>query len=306
MGPDSSDYGALDMTARYNDLETDISALSGAELLKLERKIATRHSQFLPWGIVLWAFGNILCWLSLWPLILSHTIPLWLGFVVATINMALVYLPTHEAQHYIIGRPGTKWYWLNEAVGHGTSWLFLYPYEFLRVTHLDHHRFANNRDLDPDINTHADSALQAIWATIRNRQPDSPLLSDYARCLLRHGRADLIDLALIYRSVYLVVLIGLAVSGYAIEAFFLIWLPYQIGITYIQFFLSYAPHSHGPTEGRYLDTRNWRSKVGNIGSMGMQFHIVHHLYPYIPLSRTPAAYREMRPILIARGCQMEN
>lgn len=27
----------------------------------------------------------------------------------------------------------------------------------------------------------------------------------------------------------------------------------------------------------------------------------HHLHPYIPLTRTPAAYREMRPILEARG-----
>jgi len=38
--------------------------------------------------------------------------------------------------------------------------------------------------------------------------------------------------------------------------------------------------------------------------MGMQYHIVHHLHPYIPLSQTPAAYREMKPILRARGCDL--
>lgn len=293
------------MTAGLPHEQTDLSGLSNAELLKLEREIAKRHSGMLPWGIVVWAFANVLCWLALWPLVLTGTVPLWLGFFVATINMSLVYLPTHEAQHHIIGRPGTKWHWLNEAVGHGTSWLFLYPFEFLRITHLDHHRFANNPECDPDISSHAKGPWRAIWASIRNRQPDSPMLGDYAQCLARHGREDLIGLTLVYRSLYLALLVGLAWLGYALEAFFLIWLPYQIAVTYVHIFLSYAPHSHGMKEGRYLDTRNWRSKVGNIGSMGMQFHIVHHLHPYIPLSRTPAAYWEMRPILVARGCRLE-
>jgi beta-carotene hydroxylase len=39
--------------------------------------------------------------------------------------------------------------------------------------------------------------------------------------------------------------------------------------------------------------------------MGMQFHIIHHLYPRIPLMRTPAAYRALRPILEVRGCDLE-
>ncbi|AMU90207.1 Oxidoreductase [Sphingopyxis macrogoltabida] len=65
------------------------------------------------------------------------------------------------------------------------------------------------------------------------------------------------------------------------------------------------PHHPGKDQSRYGNTRNWRSMVGNIGTMGMQYHIVHHLHPYIPLTRTPAAYREMLPILKARGCSLE-
>ena len=75
-------------------------------------------------------------------------------------------------------------------------------------------------------------------------------------------------------------------------------------ITYLLFFLSWAPHHPMTARGRYLDTRSWKSKVGNIGSMGMQYHIVHHLHPYIPLTDTPAAYHEMRPLLVARGCDL--
>lgn len=293
------------MTYTAGAASDDLSILSNAELIRLEREVAKRHSGMVPWGVVVWAFANTLCWLGLWPLVLTGTIPLWLGFVVATVNLSLVYLPTHEAQHHIIGRPGTKWYWLNELVGHATSWLWLYPFEFLRVTHLDHHRFANNPDLDPDIQSHAEGPWSAIWASIRSRQPVGGLVDDYLRSIIRNGRTDLLVLTLLYRFGYFGILIGLAWSGYALEALLLWWLPYQIALTYIQFFLSYAPHSPGLGQGRYADTRNWRSKLGNLGSMGMQFHIVHHLHPYIPLSRTPAAYWEMRPILQARGCSLE-
>jgi beta-carotene hydroxylase len=38
----------------------------------------------------------------------------------------------------------------------------------------------------------------------------------------------------------------------------------------------------------------------------MQYHIVHHLYPTIPLNKTPAAYRALRSILAERGCNLDN
>ena len=110
--------------------------------------------------------------------------------------------------------------------------------------------------------------------------------------------------ALAYRIGFIAILGALAWNGYALEALFLWWLPYQIAITDLTFFLSWAPHHPGNEASRYRNTRSWKSMVGNIGSMGMQFHIVHHLHPYIPLVRTPAAYREMRPILEARGCDL--
>ena len=56
--------------------------------------------------------------------------------------------------------------------------------------------------------------------------------------------------------------------------------------------------------GRYRDTRAFKSRLGNMFSMGMQYHIVHHLYPRIPLVLTPAAYRDLRPILEKRNCDL--
>ncbi|MBD2840747.1 fatty acid desaturase [Erythrobacter rubeus] len=282
----------------------DLSALSDGELRKLELKIARKYSGRVPWIAVFWAFGNLAVWLSLWPLVMSGILPLWLAFPIAVINLSLIYLPTHEAQHDIIARPGTKLRWLNELVGHATSWVMVMPFQVLRVTHLDHHRHTNDPELDVDITSSASGPWQALWRTVQIRQPGAKRNQDYVASLVRNGREDLVALSLIYRAGFIAILGTLAWSGYALEAFFLWWLPYQIAMSYIIFFLSWAPHHPGTHRGRYDNTRSWKSAVGNIGSMGMQFHIVHHLHPYIPLHLTPAAYREMRPILEARGCRL--
>lgn len=292
------------MNAQSPILPADLSQLSDAQLRKLERQIARKHSGMFPWEAVMWAFGNLAVWLSLWPLVFSGLLPLWAAFPIATVNMALVYLPTHEAQHDIIARPGQRLRWLNELVGHATSWMLVYPFEVLRVTHLDHHRHTNNPELDVDIGTKADGPWSAIWGTIQGRQPGAKRNHDYAGAVLRANRPGLILLSLGYKIVFIAILGALAWNGYALEALFLWWLPYQIAITYIVFFLSWAPHHPGNEQGRYRNTRSWKSKVGNIGSMGMQYHLVHHLHPYIPLTRTPAAWREMKPILEARGCEL--
>jgi beta-carotene hydroxylase len=52
--------------------------------------------------------------------------------------------------------------------------------------------------------------------------------------------------------------------------------------------------------GRYRDTRSFRSIGGTWWTSGMTAHVVHHLHPRIPMDRTPAAFKEMLPVLRAR------
>ncbi len=285
---------------------TDYASMTEEQLREVEREIARRHLNRFPTIAVVWAFANVACWLALWPLVFMDVIPLWAGFIVATINMMLCYLPSHEAQHSIIARPGEKLRWLNELVGTVSSAPLVMPYRVLRETHMEHHKYANDPELDPDYGTHADTPLGAIWASIQTRQP-RPYggRNAYGATLERKGRQDLLAEAAVYELVFYGTLFALAWSGFALEAALLWWLPRYLGITYLHFYLSWAPHNPGLETGRYSDTRSFRSKLGNIGSMGMQYHIVHHLYPRIPLTRTPAAYREMRPVLEALGANVK-
>lgn len=284
----------------------DIALMSDAELMQLEREIARRHIGKFPYLAVFWAFGNLAVWLALWPLVFMGIVPLWLGFIIATFNIMLSYLPSHEAQHDIIAKPGSKLRWLNQLVGHLSTIPLSLPYRIAKYTHMAHHKHANDPELDPDYSTHAPGPLSAIWQSIKNRQPRAKGgFNAYGEMLSREGRLDLLMDGILYEIVFYAVLIVSAWNGYALEAALLWWLPRHIGLTYIQYYLSWAPHHPGNEKGRYRNTRGFRAALGNIGSMGMQYHIVHHLHPRIPLYRTPRAYWELKPILEARGCRIE-
>ncbi|MBO6565839.1 MAG: fatty acid desaturase [Pseudomonadales bacterium] len=282
----------------------DWDAMTDAELDVMERRIAGKYMHMVPWGAVAWGLGNCLVWFALWPLVFVGYLPLWLGFIIATLNVALSYLPSHEAQHNIIAGEGKPLRWLNELVGHVSTIPLVYPYRMLRYTHYEHHKHTNDPDRDPDFNVHANSDWHFLGKSILNRQPESARSDAYPETLKRTGNGHMILDGVIYQAIYLVILFTLAWTGHAIEAALLWWLPKHIAITYIEYYLSWAPHHPGDEKGRYRDTRAFKSYWGNILSMGMQYHIIHHLYPRIPLSKTPAAYREMKPILERKGCEL--
>ena len=263
----------------------------------------------MPWMMVVWALGNLAIWLSLWPLVLMGILPLWAAFFIASINVALSYLPSHEAQHSNIAKEGHTLRWLNELVGNVSTIPLVFPYRVLRLTHMKHHAHTNDPELDPDYWTKAPGWFAAVWQSVKNRQPGA--IDSYGIALEKMGdtpevRAAVLE-AIVWRLAHIAILIALAWSGFALEAFFLWFLPKHIGSAYIQLFLSWAPHHPYEKQGRYRDTRAWALGpvrwLGNIISLGMEFHVIHHLHPAIPLFRNGPAYYEMRNILIARSIQ---
>lgn len=297
------------MSALATLQDRDLSELSSQELQRLERSIADQFMGGLPWGSIVWAFTNLAVWLSLWPLTLSGVLPFWVAAPIATLNVILAYLPSHEAQHRIIAREGERLFWLNELVGHLSLIPMGLAYEMARLTHYQHHLHANDLELDPDINTKSDSAWHMIVNDIASQlQTVSKMSTSYAKALERIGTDDARRAgvtALMYQLVFTALLIGFAWAGYALEVAAIVWLPHIVGGVYIRFFLSWAPHHPAAKMGRYRDTRGFRSRLGNILTMGMQYHIIHHLYPRMPLMRHPAAFRALRPILVARGCRLD-
>tara|TARA_R110001599_G_scaffold276543_1_gene477832 strand:- start:1059 stop:1961 length:903 start_codon:yes stop_codon:yes gene_type:complete len=280
--------------------------MTEAELRKQERLIARKYADRFPWEVPVWGLGNLLIWLSLWPLVFLDILPLWLAFPIACVNVMACFLPAHEAVHGMIARPGQRLRWLNELVGHLSLLPMAMPYRIQKLTHFEHHKHVNHPENDPDITTQSKGPWDAIWQSFVQRQRGKGgVLRGYGYILEKIGRSDVLVDGALYQLGFFAALFTLAWSGYAIEAALLWWAPRHIGIAYIQFFFSWAPHHPAVKRGRYDNAKFFKSRVGNIASMGMQYHLIHHLHPFIPLTDTPKAFRELRPILEARGCRFE-
>lgn len=273
-------------------------------LRALEKAIAEKYIGGFPWVMVIWPLANTTLWLSLWPLAFNGVIPLWAGFLIASLNAVAAYLPSHDAQHHIIAPEGSRWHWFNEFIGWYALIPLAMPLSILRVTHFEHHRNTNDPERDPDYPMAAATLPQALVKAMVKTQPRHERYSAIlerlgtpaAKSALLHGAAT--------KFVHYTMLAALAWSGFVWEAVLLWWLPIRIAHVYVNIYLSWAPHQPMIERGRYRETRAFRSIWGNLGSSGMQYHIIHHLYPTIPLNRHPAAFRELRPILEARGCEL--
>lgn len=276
------------------------------DLLKEEMAIAREFHGGRMWPYAVAAFGCFAVWISFFPLAIMGQINLGVAFVLSCIFATGGYVTSHEAMHSNIGRPGEKTRWLNEAVGAVSTIPIVFPFSMARMMHLEHHYHCNDPVKDPDYTDGAPNALMAWYKTWYNRQPGvDGSIHHYKRILAEMGTpeaARALKETMLLQLVFMAVLFTMAWSGYAIEAALIWWLPRHIGLSYIRFYLSWAPHH--PREGktaRYEQAKIFKSRLGHVLSMGMETHLIHHLYPGIPNHRTRAAYLALKPILEKRG-----
>ena len=174
--------------------------------------------------MVIWPLVNTTLWLALWPLVLGGTLPLWAGFLIATINATAAYLPSHDAQHHIIVGEGSRWHWFNEFIGWYSLVPLATPLSILRVTHFEHHRHTNDPALDPDYPMAAVTIPGAIAKTLVKAMPRH---ERYSATLERIGtpaaRAATLHAAAL-KFVNYAILSALAWSGHVWEAVLLWWL----------------------------------------------------------------------------------
>ncbi|MEY2943428.1 MAG: hypothetical protein RLY97_1442 [Pseudomonadota bacterium] len=300
QNPMSGDGPAISMLVDGLDRHTR------RDLRKEEIAIAAPFHEGPRWPYVALTFGCFAIWLAFFPLAYYHQLNLATACVASCFFCAYGYLTAHEAMHSNIARAGSKNRWLNEAVGWVSNFPIVFPFSMARMMHLRHHSHCNDPLQDPDYSDDAPNALRAWYMTWYNRQPGvDGSIHHYKRILGEMGTPEakaVMRHTIIMQLFFMTCLFTMAWNGYAIEAALVWWLPRHIGLSYTRFFLSWAPHfPRHERKGRYGNTRVFRSKVGYLASMGMEYHVIHHLYPNILIHRNRAAFQAMREILVARG-----
>jgi len=263
-----------------------------------EKAIAKSLSQRFQWEMVAIGMGQATIFLSLWPLTLMGYIPLWAGFLIATLCACMAYLPSHEAQHGNYSRGNPKRRWIDSLVGNFTLITLIYPYEILRVTHMKHHAYTNHPKKDPDYdNQHASSvaklAIQVLDGTSVDYSKYEEVFAGDAAFQKGFKKGALIGLT--YRAVLMI-----AVFLLPLHTLFLWWLPAKLGTVYTTTFFSWYPHLK-TEQGRYKDTRFWQHWMPRYINHSMQLHFIHHLHPSIGHFDEPKAIEALKPFLIARG-----
>lgn len=276
------------------------------DLRKEEIAIARAFHGGRTWIYAVVAIVCFAVWVSFFPLAIMGWLNLPVAFVLSCIFATGGYVTSHEAMHSNIAQPGHKLRWLNELTGQISTIPIVFPFSMARMMHLEHHYHCNDPEKDPDYTDEAPNMWMAWYKTWYNRQPRvNGSIHAYKRILADMGTPaarKALKETLLLQLFFMATLFAMAWSGYAIEAALIWWLPRHIGLSYIRFYLSWAPHH--PREGRhgrYENTRIFKSRLGPVLSMGMETHLVHHLYPGIPNHRTRAAYFALKPILKARG-----
>jgi beta-carotene hydroxylase len=279
------------------------------DLQREERAIAKKYyaiGQTIRWKYVVATLIGFSVWVSLFPLTILDVVPLWAAFIVSYLITTAGYVTAHEAMHSTIGRKGTKaWFW-NELTGQLSMIPLMFPFSIARVTHLQHHRFPNDPVRDPDFPDSAPNLRAALWKAWLNRQPGKTAQAHHIKRVLLEeigtpeAKRALKETALMQLAGTLF-FIGMALAGYAMEVAMVWWLPRWLGLIHTHVFFSWETHYPHAGRSRYDNTRIFRSSVGSVLSMWIEFHLVHHLYPNIPMHLTKKAYHEMKPVLQARG-----
>jgi beta-carotene hydroxylase len=290
---------------RPGPADVDLESGRRGHLRRREREIASKYMGGPMWMYPAFALGGFALWMSLFPLAMAGIMPLWVGCLISTALATGGYVTSHEAMHSNIARKGEKLRWLNELTGQVSTVPLIFPFSMARIMHLQHHYHCNDPQRDPDYPDEAPNAWQAIIKTWLNRQPrNGGSIHHYKRILAeldspeaRRAQRDTV----IQQLGAMAFFFAMAWNGYALVVAAIWWLPRHVALSYIRFYLSWAPHHPRTEQGRYANTVLFKSRLGHILSMGMESHLVHHLYPGIPNHRTRAAYFEMREVLALRG-----
>jgi fatty acid desaturase len=227
---------------------------------------------------------------------IGHHAPSW---VVITVNSAVafvMFVVAHEGLH----RSMSTKRWVNEVIGR-LAWAFVVPMVSLssyRYLHLQHHRHANDSDNDPDMFATHTSAWQlpfrwafmeifyAIW---------------YARRLperLRHSWhqpvAEIVEGAVVF-LLYAGGIVAAIVTGHFWMLAVVVLVPQRIGIAVMGWWFDWLPH-HGMEKQRENRYRSARIRVGmewlwTPVMMSQNYHLMHHLHPWLPFYRYRPAWR---------------
>jgi len=235
---------------------------------------------------------------------LSGQIPLWLAALVNGIIFYGTYTVVHEGVHDNIVGKKSRFRWVNMAaalLAAAPLWLLIYPH---RASHMVHHRKCNTDD-DPDIYARGPFGVVTFWriplAILGQFNP----LEQYRQCKAYRLTPWQRYVSIVTFACYLAIVLAIVGRGYGFELLILWFVPFFIGYAVMLVLFTWIPHHPHTQTGRYRDTRCSLWPAGNLLTQGQNYHLIHHMMPWVPWYRYEKVFLEIRPALERHGATID-
>ncbi|NJR37679.1 MAG: beta-carotene hydroxylase [Leptolyngbyaceae cyanobacterium CSU_1_4] len=217
----------------------------------------------------------------------------WLGwccFVINTIALHLVGTVIHDASHNVAHKNRI----MNSILGHGSALMLGFSFPVFTRVHMQHHANVNDPENDPDHYVSTGGPLWMIAARFFYHE-----IFFFKRRLWR--KYELLEWFLARLAVATVIYLAVQYDflGYVFNFWFS---PALVVGLALGLFFDYLPHRPFQERDRWKNARVYPNSILNILIMGQNYHLIHHLWPSIPWYNYQQAYRDIQPLLDAKGC----
>ncbi len=230
-------------------------------------------------------------------------------YIACTINTIVIYAlftPMHDASHGSIGRQ--EYRWINNIIGHLSSFAFPVPFPAFRYIHLQHHKYTNNIDYDVDTWT-----SHGPWYILPFKWFTLELYYYYVYISNIGNRPKNECYPTIGLLVFWIFFFHYFISiGYG-EIMIWSWLlPGRLATGILGFFFDYLPHrphSHTNEEDIYKATcvislYEQQTMILTWPLLQQNYHNIHHLVPYIPFYCYAKVWHAIKKELIEKGTEI--
>ena len=215
-------------------------------------------------------------------------------------TLVFLFAPLHETVHYTAFRSR----WINRAVSSVCGWILLLPPRYFRAFHLEHHRYTQDPERDPELAV----APPGTWPAYLWRVSGLQYWTSRARTTLTHAagrvtepyivpseRAAVVREARLYLASY----VALAAVSVGAGSSALVWLwvvPVVLGQPMLRLYLL-AEHTGCPMVPDMLaNSRTVHTNaIVRLLAWNMPYHAEHHAYAAIPFHALPRAHAALTP-----------
>lgn len=264
--------------------------------VKQEIAIGRRYRAVFAWPTLLLLCAVYAGLFASTLLVVNDWMAMWLGAVVNAIILYGTYTIVHEGVHDNIVSNKSAFRWVNMTVAFLAAiplWILIYPH---RSSHIVHHNKCNTED-DPDIYARGSFGVVTFWkiplAILGQLNP----VTQYRQCIQYRLSRRQRYLSIVNYCLYIAIVAVIIGIGYGFELLVLWFIPFFVGYTTMLVFFTWVPHHPHTLTGRYHDTRCSLWSGGNLLTQGQNYHLIHHMMPWVPWYHYARVFSEIRPWL---------